>query len=260
MAAVIQLITGPPREAPKPVVTAVGRPNDVNPYRAEIQAVATALKVLSGSTRHSNIVINSRNQAALRAISHPKQQSAQQTLHQVYAMVQDLRARGNRLVATLCNSEQGRESLRLTKKEAKSITATPFAGWPLFRSKTTVLRKAVAELQPSKLPDKVGAFSKRVDCALPGKHTVMLYDTLIKPEARVLVQLRTGMIRLSGYLHRIGARDSPACPCGHAVETVNYFLFAIGCCGRHTPNEATSHIIWAARGPRIQTTGHRTCE
>ena len=47
-----------------------------------------------------------------------------------------------------------------------------------------------------------------MDTALPGKHTRRLYDSLKREEAYVLAQLRTGIIRLNGYLYQIGAAES----------------------------------------------------
>ena len=76
------------------------------------------------------------------------------------------------------------------------------------------------------LPDKVGAHSKRVDAALPGKHTI--YDRLSWKEASVLAQLRTGMARLNDYLYRLGVVPSDQRACGQARETVEHFLFR--CC------------------------------
>ena len=75
------------------------------------------------------------------------------------------------------------------------------------------------------LPDKVGAHSKRVDAALPGKHTRLLYEHLSRKEAGVLAQLRTGVAKLNAYLHRIKATPSDQCACGQARETVEHFLF-----------------------------------
>jgi hypothetical protein len=71
----------------------------------------------------------------------------------------------------------------------------------------------------------VGGFSKRVDKALPGKHTKVLYDGLKRREADTLSQLRTGMARINSYLSRIGAVESDLCDCGRATETMEHFLF-----------------------------------
>ena len=44
-------------------------------------------------------------------------------------------------------------------------------------------------------------------------------------EAALLIQLRTGMARLNGYLHGISTTDSDLCQCGTAGETVKQYLF-----------------------------------
>jgi len=76
-----------------------------------------------------------------------------------------------------------------------------------------------------KLPEKIGKYSKRVDAALPGKHTHTLYNPLSWKEARILAQLHTGMARLNGYLHQVEVASSDQCPYRHAKETVEHFLF-----------------------------------
>ena len=85
---------------------------------------------------------------------------------------------------------------------------------------------ARAKQGPTKsLPEKVGKLSKRVDTALPGKHTRKLYDQLTPKEASVLAQLRTGIARLNSYLFLIKAVPSDQCACGEARETVEHFFF-----------------------------------
>jgi hypothetical protein len=72
------------------------------------------------------------------------------------------------------------------------------------RMKSTILNIAQSQAATSKgLPENVGRHAKRVDAALPGKHTRQLCDHLSWKEASVLTQLRTGMARLNGYLYRI---------------------------------------------------------
>lgn len=58
------------------------------------------------------------------------------------------------------------------------------------------------------LPYRVGIYLKKIDIVLPGRYTRILYNALGRREANVLVQLRTGMVRLNGYLYRIGAVES----------------------------------------------------
>ena len=71
---------------------------------------------------------------------------------------------------------------------------------------------------------KSGRYTKKMDGALPGKHTRALYDKLKKTRASILAQLRTGMSRLNCYLHKIAVADSDECECGRK-ETVPHFLF-----------------------------------
>jgi hypothetical protein len=75
--------------------------------------------------------------------------------------------------------------------------------------RSTTLRIARAKRDATtELPENVGKHSKRIDTALPGKHTRELYDRLTRKEAGILAQLRTGMERLNGYLRRINAEES----------------------------------------------------
>ena len=80
--------------------------------------------------------------------------------------------------------------------------------------------QAARELNPN-----VGKYTQKLDRALPGPHTRILYGSLTRKQASVLAQLRTGMARLNAYLHRIGASETEQCSCGHAKELVEHFLF-----------------------------------
>ena len=92
--------------------------------------------------------------------------------------------------------------------------------------KSTTLNLARSQAATTKaLPEDVGRHVKRVDAALPGKHTRQLYDGLSWKETTVLAQLRTGMARLNGYLYRINVAQTDQCACGQARETVEHFLF-----------------------------------
>jgi len=68
--------------------------------------------------------------------------------------------------------------------------------------------------------------SYAVDSALPGSHTRYLYDDLVRQDAALLCQLRTGKSRLNGYLAKIKAVDSDKCECDNTtIENVRHFLF-----------------------------------
>ena len=116
-----------------------------------------------------------------------------------------------------------------SKSSVKELAATQEDAIPqgqVPRMKSTTLNIARSQAVPSReLPENIGRHSKRVDAALPGKHTRQLYDRLSWKEASVLAQLRTGMARLNGYLFRINAAETDQCACGQARETVDHFLF-----------------------------------
>jgi hypothetical protein len=75
--------------------------------------------------------------------------------------------------------------------------------------KSTMIQVAiVAQKEKRTLPEGIGRYSKEMDTALPGRHTRTLYNNLKRREASVLAQLQTGMTRLKGYLHQIGAAET----------------------------------------------------
>jgi hypothetical protein len=95
---------------------------------------------------------------------------------------------------------------------------------PAAKSTMINMRKAAGKGMRSFTSD-VGRFTRRLDIALPGSHTRTIYDSLTRKQANILAQLRTGMARLNGYLHRIGAAESEQCMCEQGKETVEHFLF-----------------------------------
>jgi hypothetical protein len=123
-------------------------------------------------------------------------------------------------------SQGGFDLSKKAKEAARRATGngrTPQA--QTYQAKSTVINDARAKRKITALPEDIGKYSREMDTALPGKHTRTLYDTLQRKEASVLAQLRTGMARLNGYLHQIGASGSDLCTCGQARETVKHFLF-----------------------------------
>lgn len=120
------------------------------------------------------------------------------------------------------------ELLRTAKEEARKATqesAIPERQCARMRSTTLNTAQLKHRTDNKSLPENIGKHSKKVDPALPGKHTRQLYDHLSYKEASVLAQLRTGMARLNYYLYRIRAEPSEQCGCGQARETVEHFLF-----------------------------------
>ena len=69
-------------------------------------------------------------------------------------------------------------------------------------AKATILQQAIAKQRQQGRPIKrVGEYTRKLDTALLGKHTYLLYNSFKQTEASIVAQLRTGMIKLNGYLH-----------------------------------------------------------
>jgi ribonuclease HI len=201
--------------------------SEQNAFTAELAAMEKALKLLPEPVKHLAVVIITNNKAAVSAVGQPRQQSGQEVIRRIYEAVVDLRNRGNRISIAWVPSGDKSKLTRTAKKEARQSTeqnSTPSK--KPFRALSAVLGTAKREQQSvEKLPENVGKYSKKIDVALPGKHTRLLYDSLSWKESRALAQLRTGMARLNGYLHQIGVAPSAECSCGYAKETVEHFLF-----------------------------------
>ena len=138
-----------------------------------------------------------------------------------------LQKNGNRVSVRWIRTSEDNKLLGLAKEQARAATqedAVPQKQVPRMKSTTLNIARSQAALS-SELPEKIGRHSRRVDAALPGKHTRQLYDRLSWKEASVLAQLCTGMARLNGYLFRINAAETDQCACGQARETVDHFLF-----------------------------------
>jgi len=204
----------------------LGTREEHNPYTAELAAMAHGLNYLP-EMKYRVIVLATSNKSAAQAIGNPRQQSGQGHIREIYDAIEKLRGDGNRVNLIWLPRDSELKIQKTAKMSARYATEpymTPRRG--MIKAKTTILNRTRADLRMErKLPDGVGRHSRRVDSALPGKHTRLLYDQLSWKEASVLAQLRTGMARLNGYLYQIRAAPTDECPCGRAKETVEHFLF-----------------------------------
>jgi ribonuclease HI len=204
----------------------LGARTEQNPYTAELAAIAMAMKHLPPHLVGRQITIFASNQGALLAASQPRHQSGQTSIEEIYEVARTMRKGGNSISMVWVPSQGSFELGRRAKEAARQATEQGRTPQGQYRqAKCTVINNATAKRETRLLPDGVGKYSREMDTALPGKHTRTLYDTLKRIEARTLAQLRTGMARLNGYLHQIGAAESDQCACGQARETVKHFLF-----------------------------------
>jgi hypothetical protein len=177
--------------------------------------------------RFSSIALLTSNKAAVLTLRQPRQRSGQEHVRYIYESIRTIWKNGNIIAIMWTPSSEENELLKLAKEKAREATqqgATPQTQTP--RMQSTTLNVARSKLGSSRsLPEKIGKHSKRVDAALPGKHTRRLYDKLSWKEASVLAQLRTGMARLNAYLHRIKVAATDQCACEQEREKVEHFLF-----------------------------------
>jgi Reverse transcriptase (RNA-dependent DNA polymerase) len=204
----------------------IGSRSQQNPYSGELAAMAQALRRLP-PLRFRRIALLTSNKAAVLSLRQPRQQSGQEYICRIYNSIRWLQREGNVVTVMWIPKDDDNKLMKIAKDKAQKATGPetrPQTQRPGMKS--TMLNAARAKRGTTRcLPEKVGSHAKRVDIALPGRHTRRLYDELSWNEANVLAQLRTGMARLNTYLHRINAAPTDQCACGHARETVDHFLF-----------------------------------
>jgi hypothetical protein len=205
----------------------VGSEDEQNPYTAELVAIAQALRVVRVGSRTGKVVIVTRNRAVLLALRHPQQQSGQYSIIQAYQEIDRLKKEGKTVQGRWSNREEQLDIMVKAKEAAGRVAREGgFTPGGILGARATVLGRRLTRNRTQRtLPAGVGQYSKDLDTALPAGHTRNLYDPLDRKEATTLAQLRTGMARLNGYLHRIGAVEEDRCACDTARETVKHFLF-----------------------------------
>jgi hypothetical protein len=211
---------------PKTFSVTLGARSEQNPFSGELAAMAHTLNMLVG-LKDYRIMLLTSNKAAALTIGNPRQQSGQEFVRQTYKLMKRLQRNGNHINILWIPTSKDNKLLGLAKEQARTATqkdAVPQESVPRMKSTTLNITRSQAAARNG-LPENVGRHVKRVDAALPGKHTRQLYDRLSWKEASVLAQLRTGMARLNGYLYRINVAETDQCACGQARETVEHFLF-----------------------------------
>ena len=70
----------------------------------------------------------------------------------------------------------------------------------------------------------IGAFTWKLDGALPQRHTLRLYNSLIAQESAILIQLRTDHNQLQKYLYWRKLAESDQCKCGQNKDSTRHLL------------------------------------
>jgi hypothetical protein len=157
----------------------LGMRTEQNPY-GELAAMAYALRRTLPKLRYRSVAMLTINKAAALALKQPRQQSGQEYIRCIYDSTEELREDGNVVRILWLPTSDKNKLLKLAKAEAQKATrqgAIPQKKFP--RMQLTTLSAARTRVNSDRsLLEKVGRHSKRVDAALPGKHTKQLYDQL----------------------------------------------------------------------------------
>lgn len=141
-------------------------------------------------------------------------------------MMQALGPRGQQVIIIWIPATRDAEIIGRAKRGARAAAERDQkTGQAPYRGISTLTANILKKLLKTKLPNNIGIYSKKLDNALPGNHTRELYDSLNRPEANILAQLRTGMTHLNKYLRRISASASDQCACRQEKETMEHYLF-----------------------------------
>ncbi|KAH6705676.1 hypothetical protein EV126DRAFT_334947 [Verticillium dahliae] len=180
-----------------------------NPFTAELVAMHKGLdahdtmldkfsKIMRKTSRcvvFGNIVIFTRNKAATQAITKPRGQSGQPDMERIYASIDRLRGKGVTVAIGWISTDTESKLTRAAKRAAQ-CAANPKEQLrkELYSALSTTLAAARKTQEAHQaLPADVGRYSKRIDIALPGRHTRLIYNGLTATQASVFTQLRTGM-------------------------------------------------------------------
>ncbi|KJZ68744.1 hypothetical protein HIM_11864 [Hirsutella minnesotensis 3608] len=172
----------------------VGPADEQNPYTAELAAIATALTCIPGSFHPGGVTVVTSNRSALEVIRRPRKQSGQCTVRQIYDRTKRLLECGSSVKLLWAPARHAGFKWEAAAKAAaqKATQAGCVVEEPSYRSTSTALRLELSQRQRGHLPEGIGKHAKRIDKALPGRHTRALYDSLTREESDILVQLRTG--------------------------------------------------------------------
>ena len=198
---------------------------ETNIHLTELEAIYKAIRLPTEPSLNSfHIRIFTDSRMALQCIQKPKRNDSQQLVKKIrtalsgkrislYWIPGHDRIRGNEEAHKLAQKATEHGTILNSQKEKIPICSVYAEVKRIgFKPKIDIFTK------------KTGNFTKKIDKALPGKHTRLLYNKLNRIDASILSQLRTGRSRLNGYLAKIAAVENDKCECG-ALESIPHFLF-----------------------------------
>jgi ribonuclease HI len=111
----------------------LGSRDDQNPYTAELEAIAMALRCMPDGLQCRELTVLSSSQSSLKAIVRPRQRSGQTSIRQIYEHIERLRKGNNRVKMIWVPSRVDNLSMnREAKRQAKKATRAECAPQALY--------------------------------------------------------------------------------------------------------------------------------
>jgi ribonuclease HI len=207
----------------------IGREKTCAVASAEIYAIKTALEFLRKDRATGWIVTDS--QEALRRInSGGRSRKSEAVVQAALREIQVIREKGHEVKLIWIPGHCGIAGNERAHVAAQEMTAPgirtmaePERRVREYCEVFKLLRKEV-EADIPKVIGTWGRYTHAIDSALPGKHTLQLYDMLSHEDAGILAQARTGHTHLNEYLARVKRADSAACACQGGAESVKHVI------------------------------------
>ena len=213
-------------------------------YEAEGVGVILALDLLQKVRGVRSATIRLDNQGVIQSIEHIQARPGQRvlnTIHDLANYVTNPSRRHHMLLSiTWISGHDDVEGNELADKEAKLATEDgssemhllpPFLANDAMPQSLSATQQVFKEELARRWKEKWSKSLRftcmhNIDPSLPSKKYRNLANTLMRAQASLLTQLRSGHIPLNSHLHRIRKTTSPLCPnCNRSDETVHHYLF-----------------------------------
>jgi ribonuclease HI len=211
-----------------PISITIGQEETCSTLSAELKAIQVAIETTCAPCTW----IASDSQRALRAIEKgEKFTGTPEACRGVRAALARAQEEGRAIHfrwvpahAGVRGNEEADRAAKAATKEGAQVTDEPTRQVTENKLVWKSIQKDLEATERTKPPGLWGKYTLRLDKAIPGKHTIALYDALSASQARTLVQARTNHTHLLEFKAKIRAVASGECECSRGKETVRHVL------------------------------------
>jgi ribonuclease HI len=228
-------------------------------YAAELLGILYSLMTVVTTKEATRATLFVDNQAAIQSVRNPAGQSGQMILRLITYFLSSLYRRG--ITVEICwipahTGVPGNEKADIIAKQAtgwrsngRTGPKAPQSKWVtqlLSAYKRTVKETIRCMWEEGWQSQETGkSYRAHFEVDEITQKVNQLYEGMTKPEAAVLVQLRTGKIGLGQYLKGIRVVDTAECQlCGEYYETISYVLGECLALGAERREYFGQPIIW----------------